>query len=103
MFHWICPECGREIPPAVTECPGCDPQREPAETPAALVAEAIAAAISAAPPVTEPVGAPVLSSVPPPAALVEPPAEIFDPLMALAERIRSVQIAAQTPAAPQPE
>ena len=26
MFHWICPECGREIPPAVKECPVCDPQ-----------------------------------------------------------------------------
>ena len=26
MFHWICPECGREIPPAVTECPACDPK-----------------------------------------------------------------------------
>jgi hypothetical protein len=25
MFHWICPECGREIPPAVRECPACDP------------------------------------------------------------------------------
>ena len=26
MFHWICPECGREIPPSVRECPVCDPQ-----------------------------------------------------------------------------
>src|ERR1043166_6323942 len=26
MFHWICPECGREIPPAVRECPVCDPR-----------------------------------------------------------------------------
>src|SRR5580693_4803751 len=26
MFHWICPECGREIPPAVKECAVCDPQ-----------------------------------------------------------------------------
>src|SRR5580693_2555668 len=25
MFHWICPECGREIPPSVKECPACDP------------------------------------------------------------------------------
>ncbi len=25
MFHWICPECGREIPPAVRECAACDP------------------------------------------------------------------------------
>jgi hypothetical protein len=26
MFHWICPECGREIPPKLKECPACDPQ-----------------------------------------------------------------------------
>src|SRR5438105_15799608 len=25
MFHWICPECGREIPPSVRECAACDP------------------------------------------------------------------------------
>ncbi len=26
MFHWICPECGREIPPNQRECPACDPK-----------------------------------------------------------------------------
>ena len=26
MFHWICPECGREIAPTVRECPACDPR-----------------------------------------------------------------------------
>jgi len=26
MFHWICPECGREIAPNVRECPACDRQ-----------------------------------------------------------------------------
>ena len=29
MFHWICPECGREIPPRLKECPSCDPQAAP--------------------------------------------------------------------------
>jgi hypothetical protein len=24
MFHWICPECGRENPPSSRECPVCD-------------------------------------------------------------------------------
>src|SRR5438067_9818110 len=28
MFHWICPECGREIPPAMKECAVCDGQAE---------------------------------------------------------------------------
>src|SRR5271154_2888423 len=32
MFHWICPECGREIPPAVKECASCDPSSVPAST-----------------------------------------------------------------------
>ena len=26
MFHWICPECGREISPTVLECSACDPK-----------------------------------------------------------------------------
>ncbi len=25
MFHWICPECGREIAPQAKECAACDP------------------------------------------------------------------------------
>jgi hypothetical protein len=29
MFHWICPECGREIPPSVRECQACDPNAAP--------------------------------------------------------------------------
>src|SRR5690242_15479650 len=23
MFTWICPTCGREVPPSYTECPDC--------------------------------------------------------------------------------
>jgi len=37
MFHWICPECGREIAPGVKECSACDPHAEPVR--AAKVAE----------------------------------------------------------------
>jgi hypothetical protein len=25
MFHWICPECGREVAPQAKECAACDP------------------------------------------------------------------------------
>jgi hypothetical protein len=49
MFHWICPECGREIPPAVKECPACDPK-------AAVVAEPVQSVVP--PPL------PVAASVP---------------------------------------
>ena len=30
MFTWICPKCGREVPPAYTDCPDCNPQSVPA-------------------------------------------------------------------------
>jgi hypothetical protein len=26
MFTWICPKCGREVPPAYNDCPDCAPQ-----------------------------------------------------------------------------
>src|SRR5258706_3658278 len=31
MFHWICPECGREIAPNLRQCPACEPQLSAAE------------------------------------------------------------------------
>jgi hypothetical protein len=40
MFTWICPQCGREVPPAYTECPDCankaaaPPPQPPAQAPA---------------------------------------------------------------------
>jgi hypothetical protein len=26
MFTWICPKCGREVPPAYSDCPNCAPE-----------------------------------------------------------------------------
>lgn len=40
MFHWICPECGREIAPTVRECPACDPNAVVAEPALVGVVEA---------------------------------------------------------------
>ncbi|HLI82790.1 MAG TPA: hypothetical protein VKV17_02675 [Bryobacteraceae bacterium] len=40
MFTWICPQCGREVPPSYTECPDCaakgavPPASAPAQPPA---------------------------------------------------------------------
>jgi hypothetical protein len=41
MFTWICPKCGREVPPSYNECPDCAreapvAQQPPAEAPQAL-------------------------------------------------------------------
>ena len=82
MFHWICPECGREIAPTVRECPACDPNAVVAEPALVGVVEAPTARpvseISAAPtvrPVSESSAAPTTRpgneiSAPPAAGLV---------------------------------
>lgn len=94
MFHWICPECGREIPPSVKECAACDPKAQTA--PVAAVPPPVVAApppVAAVPP---PIAVPVAVPAPDP----EPAP---DPLLALAEHIRSAQsrvAAVETPAPP---
>ncbi len=49
MFHWICPECGREIAPTVRECPVCDPAAATVENALAGEVEAPARALDPAP------------------------------------------------------
>lgn len=52
MFTWICPQCGREVPPSYTECPDCAQRQKTAgtEAPAAAPAPALVPT-PAAPPV----------------------------------------------------
>ena len=40
MFTWICPKCGREVPPSSDECPNCagGVQKQPDEQPAPVAA-----------------------------------------------------------------
>lgn len=33
MFTWICPQCGREVPPSYTECPTCAERQKQAAAP----------------------------------------------------------------------
>ena len=77
MFTWICPQCGREVPPAYTECPDCAAKAKsataappPAEEPAAVPpAEQSGEAVPpppVQPPLTEPVR--VRPYLPPPPA-----------------------------------
>src|SRR5579862_4772689 len=78
MFHWICPECGREIPPSAKECAACDPKAQPAPSP------------------LETKAAPAPADPPPAAPEPEP---LPDAVLALAEQVR----AAQEEFAPEPE
>jgi hypothetical protein len=72
MFTWICPKCGREVPPAYNDCPNCAPnaaatdtQPEPAA--AAVPPPAVQSAVPQPPPQQPaPVQAPVYA--PPPVA-----------------------------------
>jgi hypothetical protein len=77
MFHWICPECGREIPPAVKECPACDP--------------------------TSAVQASSIAPEPAPFEAAPEPNPLPDPLLGLAQKLREAQrdleLAAATAAA----
>jgi hypothetical protein len=34
MFTWICPQCGREVPPSYSECPTCAERRQQGAQPA---------------------------------------------------------------------
>jgi hypothetical protein len=66
MFTWICPQCGREVPPAYNECPDCAAK-------AAAAGKAPPAPEVPAPPQQQPYAAP---PPPPPAA---PPQQQYAP------------------------
>src|SRR5256885_447057 len=59
MFTWICPECGREVPPSYTDCPDCaakgkTPPTPPPAQPAAPSAPPPQPTYQAAPPAYQP-------------------------------------------------
>ena len=98
MFTWVCPKCGREVPPAYDECPDCAGKTAAEAIPAAAPPSAAAAppARPAAPPPPGPRGgrrplwatgpqeplppAPPAYAPPPPAPVaVAPPAPSEEP------------------------
>jgi len=64
MFTWICPDCGREVPPAYNECPDCT----------AKAAQAAAGAPPPPQPAAEPAPPPAYVPPPPQAQPYYPPA-----------------------------
>jgi hypothetical protein len=71
MFTWICPQCGREVPPAYTECPSCTKKSQPMTTaappPSALAYKEPAEAAEEAPSPTDakPLAPPLEPETPP--------------------------------------
>jgi hypothetical protein len=45
MFTWICPKCGREVPPSYSECPNCASGSQTSASPAAADAPSAPAAV----------------------------------------------------------
>jgi hypothetical protein len=39
MFTWICPKCGREVPPSYNACPDCEAREKLGETPAQVATQ----------------------------------------------------------------
>jgi hypothetical protein len=56
MFTWICPQCGREVPPSYEACPDCAAREKAGVQPAQAAAQS--------PPLSPP-GAPPAASAPP--------------------------------------
>lgn len=79
MFHWLCPECGREIAPSVGECAACEPK--PARVPA--LTEAPGAPLLLAAPILDKVDDLSPGANLPPSAPVDPPSEAWLPLAPL--------------------
>ena len=92
MFHWICPECGREIPPAVKECPVCDPQiyvASPADSSPSAANEPSGEALSEVSSASAPVSAPAVAPAPVAQVFAKGEARrIPGPVLQLALRIR---------------
>ena len=68
MFNWICPECGRDVPPSATECRFCAERKKAA----GIATGTLDTAVPGAPPAAEP--APVYSAPPPAQPMPQPQA-----------------------------
>ncbi|MEO8098321.1 MAG: hypothetical protein ABI811_11520 [Acidobacteriota bacterium] len=80
MFHWICPECGREIAPQAKECAACDPLGAAAS---ALTEPAVAAPAEPTPPVAASIQASLPVTTPPLLLLAAPePPAVPEPVIA---------------------
>jgi hypothetical protein len=68
MFTWICPQCGREVPPAYTECPDCSNKEAQPAQPQAAVAQPPQPEYTPPPPTPPPAGQVRVAQYQPPPA-----------------------------------
>lgn len=83
MFTWICPTCGREVPPSYEACPDCAAREKAAGQPAQTAAQPLPQG-APAPPATPPAYAPPAVAPLPPAQYAAPPPQAGLPTWLLA-------------------
>jgi len=79
MFTWICPQCGREVPPSYTECPDCTAKSAaqgatPSSAPAAGPLQPASAPAAPPAPVQQPYAPAPVAAPTQPAPMMNPPA-----------------------------
>ena len=70
MFTWICPQCGREVPPSYSECPDCARKQKQGAAESSGEPAAPAPPAAAPPPVPPPVPPPIRAAAPKPVPVV---------------------------------
>jgi hypothetical protein len=78
MFTWICPQCGREVPPAYTECPDCTKRVRVVAAPppsAQAIRDTTATAVAESPSEIKPLAPPIEPELPPVAEAAAPVAQ----------------------------
>ncbi len=106
MFTWICPQCGREVPPSYNDCPDC--AAKAAEASSAAPPAATPGPAAPAQPSSEPAPPPVFTPPPPappppeyrPAPPPPPPAALQPEPPALPAHSQSLLFAAAPPPPP---
>ena len=101
MFTWICPQCGREVPPAYNECPDCSAKAAAGAPPPADTAGGPVG--PAAPPPADTAGSPVSLTAPPQAPMEPAPAPAYAPPQAPQPAYRPQQAMSPMFQAPPPQ
>jgi len=84
MFTWICPQCGREVPPSYDACPDCAAREKAGGQPAVAQPQPPGPQVASAAPATPPAYTPPAAAPLPAGPHVVPPAHAAVPTWLLA-------------------